>query len=88
MIVLHCGKPKFINLPVSTPIYRSKSTKVHLCTTTRSKIIFMRTTLPYFCFLFVCLFVFLNFETEIMLNMLFNTLLTIAPHNRKKKKKK
>ena len=52
MIVLNCGKPKFISLPVSPPIYRSKSTKFHLCA--RSPIIiFMRTTLPYLCFVFV-----------------------------------
>ena len=24
MIVLHCGKPRFLSLPVSPPIYRSK----------------------------------------------------------------
>ena len=37
---------------------------------------------------FVCLFFFLNPVAEIMLNMLFNTLLKITSHNRQKKKKK
>ena len=46
----------------------------------------MRTALPHLCFVFV--FFFLNPEAEIMLNMLFNTLLTITPHNAKKEEKK
>ena len=33
MIVLYCGKPRFISLPVSPPIYGSKSAKFQLCTT-------------------------------------------------------
>ena len=52
MIVLHCRKPRFLSLPVSPPIYRSKSAKFQLCTTARSIIIFMRTALPYLCFFF------------------------------------
>ena len=52
MIVLNCGKPKFISLPVSPPIYRSKPTKFHLCARSPT-IIFMRTALPYLCFVFV-----------------------------------
>ena len=49
MIVLHCGKSTFSSLPVSPPIYRSKSGKFQLCTTAQSIIIliFMRTALPY-----------------------------------------
>ena len=31
MIVLHCRKPRFLSLPVSPPIYRSKSAKFQLC---------------------------------------------------------
>ena len=69
-----CGKPTFNSLPVSPPIYRSKSAKFQLCTTARSIIIFMRTALPYLCFVFCFFFFsFLNPETEVMLTMLFNT---------------
>ena len=57
MIVLHCGKPTFISLPVSPPIYRSKSAKFQLCTTARSIIIFMRTALPYLNFDFVFFYI-------------------------------
>ena len=53
MIVLHCGKPTFISLPVSLPTYRSKSAKFQLCTTARSILIFMPPALPYLCFVFV-----------------------------------
>ena len=70
MIVLHCGKPKFLSLPISPLIYRSKSAKFQLRTTARI-IIFMRTALPYLCFVFVY---FLNPVAEIMLNIIFNTL--------------
>ena len=56
MIVLHCRKPTFISLPVSPPMYGSKSAKFQLCTTAGSIIIFMRTWLPYLCFVFVCFF--------------------------------
>ena len=38
MIVLLCGKPKFISLPVSPPIYRSKSAKLQLCTKKRPEV--------------------------------------------------
>ena len=54
MIVLHCRKPRFLSLPVSPPIYRSKSAKFQLCTTAQSIIIFMRTAIPCLCF--VCIF--------------------------------
>ena len=83
MIVLQCGKAT-----VPLPIYRSKSAKFQLCTTARSIIIFMRTALPYLCFVFVfafCFF-FLTPEAEIRLNILFNTLLKITPHNTQKKR--
>ena len=65
MIVLLCGKPTFISLPVSPPIYRSKSAKFQLCTTAWSIIIFMPTARPYLCFVFVF---FLNLEAEIINN--------------------
>ena len=58
MIFLHHGKPNFISLAVSPPIYRSKSAKFHLCTTARGKIIFMRTSLPNLCSVFVVVVVF------------------------------
>ena len=44
----------------------------------------MRTALPHFALFW---FFFLNPEAEIMLNMLFNTLLTITPHAKKEEKK-
>ena len=78
MIVLHCRKPRFLSLPVSPPIYRSKSAKFQLCITARRIIIFGRTAPGHICSLF---FLFLNPDAEIMLNLLFNTLLTITPHN-------
>ena len=68
MIVLHCRKPRFLSLPVSPPIYRSKSAKFQL-----HRAIFV-----------LCFFLFLNPDAEIMLNLLFNTLLTITPHNTQK----
>ena len=86
MIVLHCRKPRFLSLPASPPIYRSKSAKFQLCNTARRIIIFGRTSPGHICSLFF--FLFLNPDAEIMLNLLFNTLLTITPHNTQKKKKK
>ena len=59
--------------PIPVDICRSKSAKFQLCITARTIIIFRRT----------CLF--LNADAEIMLNLLFNTLLTITPHNTQKK---
>ena len=82
MIVLPCGKHTFVSLPVSPPIYRSKSAKFQLSTTARSIIIFMRTALPYLWSVFLFL---LNLEAEIMLNVLFNTLLKITPQNTQKR---
>ena len=75
MIVLHCRKPRFLSLAVSPPIYRSKSAKFQLCITARRIIIFR---------FVLCFFPFLNGEAQIMLNLLFNTLLTIIPHNTQK----
>ena len=43
MIVLHCRKPRFLCLPVSPPIYRSKCAKFQLCITARRIVIFGRT---------------------------------------------
>ena len=43
MIVLHCRKPRFLTLPVSPLIYRSKSAKFQLYITARRIIIFRRT---------------------------------------------
>ena len=52
MIVLHCGKPRFLSLPVSPPIYRSTSAKLQFSSTARSIIIFRRTALSYLLFVF------------------------------------
>ena len=85
MIVLPCGKHTFVSLPVSPPIYRSKSAKFQLSTTARSIIIFMRTALPYLWSVFLFL---LNLEAEITLNVLFNTLKNNTTQYAKKNKKK
>ena len=79
MIVLRCGKPKFISLSVSPPIYRSKSAKWQLCTKNGPKYNNFHANCTNIFMLRFC--VFLNPEAEIMLNMLFNTLLKITPHN-------
>ena len=50
MIVLHCRKPRFLSLPVSLQIYRSKSAKFQLCITARRIIIFRRTAPGHICF--------------------------------------
>ena len=52
MIVLHCGKPRYLSLPVSPPMYRSTSAKLQFSFTARSIIIFRRTALPYLFFVF------------------------------------
>ena len=52
MIVLHCRKPRFLSLPVSPQIYRSKSAKFQLCITARRIIIFRRTAPGHICSLF------------------------------------
>ena len=69
MIVLHCRKPRFLSLPVSPPIYRSKSAKFQLCITARRVTIFRRTAPGHISSLFF--FFFLNPEAEIMLNSAF-----------------
>ena len=53
----HCdrftlSKPRFVSLPVSPPIYRSKSAKFQLCITARRIIIFGRTVPGHICSLF------------------------------------
>ena len=52
MIVLHCRKPRFLSLLVSSPIHRSKSAKIQLCITARGITIFRRTALGHICSLF------------------------------------
>ena len=49
LFITHCGKPKFINLPVK---FSAAKSKFQFCTTARSKhiIIFTRTVLPCLCF--------------------------------------
>ena len=78
--VVHRGQPKFISFPVKFPAERSK---FQFYTTVRSKliIIFPRIVLP-------CLYFFLKTVAEIMIHMLFNTLLKITPHNRQKRRKR
>ena len=70
IMIVHCRKP------IPTDICTSKSAKVQLCFTAQT-IIFRRTDVRCFC-------LFLNQDAEIMLNLLFNTLLTIRPHNTQK----
>ena len=53
MIVLHCRKPRFLSLLVSSPIYRSKSAKIQLCITARRITIFRRTARGHICSLFL-----------------------------------
>ena len=71
--VLHRGKPKFISFPVKFPADRSKFQ-------------FYTTARELYCR--VCVFFFLNPAAEIMIHMLFNTLLKITPHNRQKRRKR
>ena len=74
MIVLHCRKPRFLSLPVSPPIYRSKSVSA-LYYGSKNNNFRANCTGPYLFFAFVF---FLNPDAKIMLNLLFNTLLTIV----------
>ena len=53
MIVLHCRKLRFLSLPVSPQIYRSKSAKFQLCITARRIIIFRQTAPGHICSLFL-----------------------------------
>ena len=84
MIVLHCRKPRFLSLPVSPPIYRSKSVSA-LYYGPKNNNFQANCTGPYLFFVF-CLF--LNPDAEIMLHLLFNTLLTITPHNTQKRRRR
>ena len=68
-----------ISLQVKFPADRSK---FQFSITAGSMIIFTRTVLPCLCFFF------LNLAAEIILNMLFNTLLFITPHNTQKRRRK
>ena len=80
--VIHRGKNKFIRMPVK---FHADRSKFQFCTiTTRSKliIIFTRTVLPCLCFFL------LNPAAEIMLSMLFNTLLKITPQNTQKRRRR
>lgn len=77
---------RFLSLPVSPPIYRSKSAKFQLCITAR-RIILFSSELHRAIFV-LCFFLFLNPDAEIMLNLLFNTLLTITPHNTQKRRRR
>ena len=52
MIVLHCRKPRFLSLPASPLIYRSKSAKFQLYITARRIIIFRRTAPGHICSFF------------------------------------
>ena len=78
--VIHRRKPKFITLLVKFPADRSKFQFFSLA---QSKliIIFTRTVL-------LCLSFFLTPTAEIMLSMLFNTLLKITPHNNYTRRRK
>ena len=77
---LNRGKPKFISFPVKFFADRSK---FQFCTAARSIIIFTRTLLPCLCVLF-----FVNQVTEIMLDMLFNTILKISLYNTQKTRRR
>ena len=70
--VWHREKPKFISFPVKFPADRSK---------------FQFILRPENCTA-VFVFFFLNPAAEIMIHMLFNTLLKITPHNRQKRRKR
>ena len=75
--VLHRGKPKFISFSVKFPANRANFQFY-----TTALYYGPRTVLPCLCFFF------LNPAAEIMIHMLFNTLLKITPHNRQKRRKR
>ena len=54
MILLHCRKPTFLSLPVSPPIYRSKSVSA-LYYGPKNNNFQANCTRPYLCFVFVFL---------------------------------
>ena len=78
-MIVHCRKP------IPADICRSKSAKFQLCITARTKIIFRELRRARFV---LCFCLFLNPGAEIMLNLLFNTLLTITPHNTQKRRRR
>ena len=81
---LHCGKPRFLSLPVSPPIYRSTSAKlVQYYGPKYNNFQANCTAISALCF---CLF--LNPDAEIMLNLLLDTLLTITPHETQKRRRR
>ena len=84
MIVLHCRKPRFLSLPASPPIYRSKSPKFELCITARRIITFGRAAPGHICSLFFSF----SKSGRWILNLLFNTLLTITPHNTQERRRR
>ena len=59
--------------PIPADTCRSKSAKFQLCITD---------------IFFLCFCLFLNPDAEIMLNLLFHTLLTITPHNTQKRRRR
>ena len=84
MNVLHCRKPRFLSLPVSPPIYRSKSVSA-LHYGPKNNNFQANCTGPYFV---LCFCLFRNPDAEIMLHLLFNTLLIITPHNTQKRRRR
>ena len=68
-------KTQIISLPVKFPAHRSK---FQFCTTAKYNKLNCR----------VFVFIFLNPAAELMLNMLFNTLFKITPHNTQKRRRK
>ena len=75
-------KNKFISLPIK---FHANRSKFQFCTTTtRSKLI--KISRELYCR--VCVFFFLNPAAEIMLSMLFYTLLNTTPHNTQKSRRR
>ena len=74
IMIVHCRKP------IPADICRSKSAKFQLCITARTIIINFSGELHRAIFV-LCFCLFLNPDAEIMLNLLFNALWTITPHN-------
>ena len=85
MIVLHCRKPRFLSLPVSPQIYRSKSAKFQLRITARIIVIFRRTAPAHICSLFLS---FSKCGRRNNAKLLFNTVLTITLHNTQKRRRR
>ena len=80
MIVLYCRKPRLISEFACFPaIYRSKSV---------SPLYYGPENNNFQANFVLCFGLFLNPDAEIMLNLLFNTLLTITPHNTQKRRRR